>query len=70
MPFVELLVVMCLSANPTVCEEKSFLFENQGSLLACMVEAQPFLADWQAKHPKWTVRTWKCGLAGQTSEKI
>lgn len=61
---IELAVVVCLRADPNACEDRHFTFPNGHSMVGCMVEAQPFLADWEAKHPRWTVRHWKCGRPG------
>jgi hypothetical protein len=59
-PIVELVVAVCLAADPATCREEHFPFVEDGGLTSCLVRAQPWIAEWQATHPQWTVRTWKC----------
>lgn len=60
MPGIELVVTVCLLAQPSVCEERHFPFFNESSLFTCMVRAQPYLADWALSNRRWTVKTWTC----------
>ncbi len=62
MNIVELVVAICLVSDPAVCSEEHFQFFEDGGLSSCMVRAQPYLAEWQAAHPRWTVKTWKCAI--------
>lgn len=64
MPIVELIVAVCLSAQPDVCSEKNFQFYEGSTMWGCMLQAQPWLADWSAHNPEWTVKAWKCGVPG------
>lgn len=57
---IELFFVVCLSANSTQCEERSLLFAEDMTPMACMMQAQPELAKWVNEHPKWTVSKWGC----------
>jgi hypothetical protein len=58
---IELVVALCLSARPDVCEMKVFPLYEEVSLMSCMMQAQPYLAEWSTTHPEWTVKAWKCG---------
>ena len=61
MPVIELIVAVCLTGQPEVCSEKHFPFYEDGSSVsACMVRAQPWLAQWASQNPEWTVKTWTC----------
>jgi hypothetical protein len=60
MNLVDLIVLVCSLANPSACEEKHLLFESQGSLYACMRQAQPFLAQWIGEHPELRVVGYHC----------
>lgn len=62
MDIVELVVAVCLVANPAACEERRFQFFREGGLTGCMIRATPYLADWTAAHPEWAVKSWKCGV--------
>ncbi|MCS5601062.1 MAG: hypothetical protein ACU0DB_04725 [Paracoccus sp. (in: a-proteobacteria)] len=56
---IELLFVTCLSADPQSCRERSLLFIDMG-VTACMIHGQQELARWGERHPRETVREWKC----------
>jgi hypothetical protein len=60
MNIVELVLAVCLSAQPAVCDEQHFQFFAEGGTFGCLVRAQPYIADWQTQHPEWTVKRWKC----------
>lgn len=58
---IELAFIACLAAEPAACEKKSLVFTEM-SPMACMMGAQPTLADWVASHPKWRIARWSCRL--------
>jgi hypothetical protein len=60
MNMVDLIVLLCSLANPTVCQERHMLFESHGSLETCMREAQPYLAQWISEHPDLRVARYRC----------
>ncbi len=64
---VDLIVTLCLLANPGSCRDKHLLFQSSGSLNACMREAQPYLATWIQGYPKLRIRSYRC--AWPESEK-
>lgn len=60
MNMVDLIVLLCSLANPSVCQERHMLFESHGSLETCMREAQPYLAQWIGEHPDLRVARYRC----------
>lgn len=65
---LELLLLVCLRADPAMCQERSLTFvEPQLSPLACMMFAQPTIAQYMQSHPDSRVARWKCGPAGRVS---
>lgn len=66
--WIELIVAVCLHADPTVCRELHFQFVEERSLNGCMSRAQPYMANWAAEHPKWRVTRWRCAH-GNTGER-
>jgi hypothetical protein len=60
---IELLFVVCLKTMPAVCEERSLLSIENASLMGCMMQAQPQLAEWCESHPKHSVVKWSCRRA-------
>jgi hypothetical protein len=70
MDFVQLIVLVCAAANPQQCEEKRLTFESHGSLERCMMEAQPYLAEWSASHPDLVIKRYHCEWPGHSDENI
>ncbi len=60
MNLVDLIVFVCSIANPSVCKEQHLLFESGGSLRACMMQAEPYLAQWVGEHPDMKVVRFHC----------
>ncbi len=56
---IELLFVACLASAPDQCENKALQFSDI-TPRACMMGAQPQLAQWSNQHPKWIIKGWKC----------
>ncbi len=61
---IELVFIACLAAAPDRCEENTLQFLAPLSPMACMMGAQPQLAQWSARHPKWRIARWACRPAG------
>lgn len=57
---IELLVVVCLSAAPDRCEERSVGLYPDLSLLTCVMQGQPEIAAWIDRHPELRVQRWTC----------
>jgi hypothetical protein len=70
MNLVDLIVLACTVANPDACHEYHLLFQSAGSLRACTMQAQPYLAQWIGEHPSFRVKRWHCAWPGQEDEKI
>lgn len=60
MPLIELVVAMCLITDPGTCKEQHFYFTEHTSLMSCMMQAQPFLADWTRTNGQWKIEEWHC----------
>ena len=69
MPLVELVVAVCLITEPGTCREEHFYFTENTSLLGCMMQAQPFLADWTRQHGRWSIQKWHCGYPERRDRK-
>ena len=61
---IELVFIVCLTANSEYCEERNLLFAENMSPYTCMMQAQPQLAAWANEHPKWRVSKWSCRAGG------
>jgi hypothetical protein len=69
MNLVDLVVLACTLASPSVCHEYHNLFQSAGSLRSCMLQAPPFLAQWVDAHPGYRIARWRCAWPDQEGEK-
>ena len=69
MSFVDLIVLACTLALPSSCREYHVLFQTAGSLQSCMMQAQPYLAQWAGEHPAYRVVRWRCAWPDQEEGK-
>ena len=60
MLFVDLVLTVCLIANPDACREERLMLESNGVLASCMYTAPARIARWTQEHPKLVVKRWKC----------
>jgi hypothetical protein len=67
---IELVLTVCVLANPNECRDQRLLFESDKSLMQCMMSAPPFIAQWGDKHPEWFVQRWKCQYPGKGEKDI
>jgi hypothetical protein len=70
MNLVDLILLACALANPSSCHEYHLLFQTSGSLQSCMMQAQPYLAQWVGEHPAYQVTRWRCAWPDQEDGKI
>jgi hypothetical protein len=70
MNLVDLIVLACSLASPGTCHEYRLPFQTAGSLRACAMDAQPYLAQFVGEHPNLRVVRWRCAWPGQEDEKI
>ena len=66
---IELVFIACLISSPDRCEERGLQFINVPSPMACMMSAQPQLARWAERNPKWEVARWRCRFVGSEGQE-
>jgi hypothetical protein len=69
MNMVDLILRVCLAAQPSNCRDEHLLFESRGSLFQCMILAPTEIAKWSAQHPALKIIRWKCA-APDGSQRI
>ncbi|MER9249484.1 hypothetical protein [Mesorhizobium sp. M0590] len=62
MDMVDLILTVCLSANPGNCRDEHLYFESRGSLFQCMFLAPAEIAKWSQERPSLKVVRWKCAV--------
>ncbi|TIP68838.1 MAG: hypothetical protein E5X58_48475, partial [Mesorhizobium sp.] len=50
MDMVDLILTVCLIADPSNCRDEHLYFESRGSLVQCMVLAPSEIAKWSQEH--------------------
>jgi hypothetical protein len=60
MDMIAIVVTVCALAQPDHCEDQRLEFTWQGSLRQCVMNAQPYIAEWIGDHPKWSVKSYHC----------
>lgn len=70
MGFVELILTVCTLAQPMACEERRLSLEDEGSLMHCMTQAPPVIAEWAGSHPGRQVVKWRCSYPGQEENPV
>ena len=66
---IELVVSVCLLDDPARCKDVSLVSAEEGmTSMACMMVAQPEIAQWSEGHPKWQIKSWTCRRAGQIAK--
>ena len=58
---IALIIYACLIADPEVCEDHQIPVLAATSPTICALHAPPHFARWSAKHPGWTIKSWRCG---------
>lgn len=68
---IELIVAVCLAANPAQCKDVSLTFvDEQITQHQCMMgfAAQAEVSRWLEANPKWELKRWSCLPAGQLAK--
>ena len=60
MDLIDLVLTVCLVAEPSSCRTEHLYFERGGGLMQCTVMAPPEIARWSEAHPKFRVARWRC----------
>lgn len=63
---IELVMSICLIAEPTKCKDVRLSFAEQNlTPHSCVMNGQIEIAKWIDTHPDWQVAKWGCTRAGQ-----
>lgn len=70
MNMVDLILTVCALAHPGVCHDQHLLFQSHGSLRACMMQAEPYMAQWASEHPNVRIVRWRCDWTQQEKQSL
>jgi hypothetical protein len=57
---LELIFTVCLLANGSVCKDNHVPVDERMTISACVMQAQPIMAQWIGDNPGWTIKRWRC----------
>lgn len=67
---VQLVLVYCLSAEPSRCvEQRPLPADPEAGLTACLVAAQPEAVRWLATRPDYVLARYRCEIGSRPSER-
>jgi hypothetical protein len=61
---MELILTVCALSAPAQCDEQRLEFVAQESVMQCMMQAPPYIAQWSNEHPGKRVTQWRCAYPG------
>lgn len=70
MDLIELILTVCSLTHPALCEERHLSFVDEGSLMQCMNQAPPAIAEWAGSHPGRKVVKWRCNYPGNEGSTL
>jgi hypothetical protein len=70
MGLIELILTVCTLTQPASCEERRLSLVDEGSLMQCMTQAQPVIAEWAGTHPGRQVVKWRCSYPGSEGSSL
>ncbi|HUB64684.1 MAG TPA: hypothetical protein VL996_09610 [Methylocella sp.] len=70
MGLVELILTVCTLTVPAACEERRLSLADEGSLMQCMTQAPPVIAEWAGSHPGRQVVKWRCSYPGNDGTEL
>lgn len=63
---IELVMHICLLTNNSKCHDEHLTFAD--APVICVIAAQPIIAIYMERRPRWFVKKWTCRPAGQFSK--
>lgn len=70
MGFIELILTVCTLTQPASCEERHLSLVDGGSIMQCMTQAPPVIAEWAGNHPGRQVVKWRCIYPGTEGSSL
>ena len=68
MNLIDLVLTVCLLADPNSCRKEHIYFESEGPFFQCMFLAPARIARWSAEHPAVRVVRWTCERPGKSRD--
>lgn len=66
---IELVIAVCMIDQPSQCKDVYLNFEAEAvTPQQCMMNGQMEMAKWLDEHPNYSIKKWRCGVAGQMAK--
>jgi hypothetical protein len=66
---IELVVTVCLAADPSRCREISLVYAAENlTPHQCMMASPLEIAKWSEGHPNWVAKRWTCRPSGRLAK--
>jgi hypothetical protein len=65
-----LIMTVCAMSAPNNCNEARLQFTADESLMQCMMQAQPYLAQYADQHPDTRITRWRCAYPDREQQGI
>jgi hypothetical protein len=63
-----LIMTVCSMSSPDQCNEARMQFTADESIIQCMMQAQPYIAQWAEEHPNTTITRWRCAYPAREGQ--
>jgi len=67
---IELVLVYCMVADASVCTESRPMFEDELTMISCMLTGQQAGAAYVREHPKWQLSGYRCEIGVPQQAKL
>ena len=65
-----LIMTVCAMTAPNTCDEARLQFTADESIMQCMVQAPPYIAQWADQHPNTRIARWRCAYPDREQQGI
>ena len=65
-----LIMTVCSLSSPERCDEARMQFTADETIMQCMMQAPPYIAQWAGEHPNSLVRKWRCAYPEHEGARI
>ena len=68
---IDLIVTVCSLTQPMSCRDQHLLFDwESATLRSCVMQAQPYLAQWAGEHPDLRIVRYHCEWPEQEKQAL
>ena len=65
-----LIMTVCSLSSPDRCGEARMQFTADETIMQCMMQAPPYIAQWADQHPNTLITRWRCAYPEREDQRI